>query len=309
MRSARGFMLAVLAAALLVRLAPAAENDIGAVKDELPVFDQESAEALTLPGGPNLLANGSFEDGRYWPHPWDPCDKLGTVWADGGTDGRKCIRLDTNILESQWLPWNEQVLGIARKMDEAGAVGTQESATDPIPNPPERLPTKPPYYDTVGGLHGIHYRSEFIWVEPGAIYRISIDARNSGKGDPKLFVKGFFDQTRQAEQGEVVLKRNAWRSEMTLIGCSESWKRYARVMHPARSKSTLNDKPIQPEWLRVEIYAYWPVGTYEFDNVRLEVVGHEPIQRPPATEPGAEAPATGETAAPVKEEEYPVFGR
>jgi len=118
--------------------------------------------------------------------------------VEGGTEGTKCIRLDTNILESQWLPWNEQILSIARKMEEAEAGSSQKVPTDPIPAPPKRLPTKAPYYDTVGGIHGIHYRSEYVRVEPGAIYRISIDARNGGKGDPKVSSRD--SSTRRARQ-------------------------------------------------------------------------------------------------------------
>ncbi len=162
----------------------------------------------------------------------------------------------------------------------------QAAAEDPIPNPPARQPTKAPYYDTVGGNHGIHYRCEFIRVEPGAIYRLSVDARNNCGGEPMVFVKGFFDRPTMTESGEQILKRSIYRVERTLHGSDGEWRRFATVFHPALSKSTVEGKPKQPEWLRVELYAFWPVGIYEFDNVRIEIVGHEEIQPPPPAGPG-----------------------
>jgi hypothetical protein len=200
----------------------------------------------------------------------------------------------------------------------------------------------------VGGNHGIHYRCEFIRVAPGAIYRLSLDARNTCGGEPMVFVKGFFDRPRMndtfeprapsahtdthsmrrteflnspyrvhlcaakppvvkdmmTESGEQVLKREIYRVERTLHGSDGEWRRFATVFHPALSKSTVEGKPKQPEWLRVELYAYWPVGVYEFDNVRLEIVGHEEIQPPPAPAKEPEKPAK-----PLKDDEFPVFGK
>jgi hypothetical protein len=121
-----------------------------------------------------------------------------------------------------------------------------------------------------------------------------------------VFVKGFFDRPAMTESGAQSLKREIYRVETTLHGCDGEWRRFARVFHPALSKSTVEGKPKQPEWLRVELYAFWPVGVYEFDNVRIEVVGHEEIQPPPQPTP-AQAPE--KPAQPLKDDEFPVFGK
>lgn len=283
-------------------------SGIGLAAD-VPCAEPDGPKDLAPPAiKSGLLRNGSFEEGRWWPAGWDPVDKLGTIWADGGTDGDRCLRADTNLLESQWLPWNEQVLKLASDASAAAKDGDAQSLqADPIPDPPARLPTKPPYYNTVGGNHGIHYRSNFIKAEPRAIYRFSVDARCEKNGEPKVFLKGFFDQRRVMEQGEVVLKRNAYRADMTLAGCGPAWQKYVRIFHPERSTSTNAGKPLRVEWLRVELYAYWPAGVYEFDNARLEIIGYEDAP-PPAPSAATPAPAKSE---PVRnpDDEFPVLGK
>jgi hypothetical protein len=266
-------------------------------------WDSYSAMQMKALSG-NLVKNGSFEQGRWWPIGWDPCDKLGTIWAEGGTDGKRCIRIDTNLQEDQWVAWNEKVLAIAAQAAKQSGGDAQAADEDPIPDPPARQPTKAPFYDTVGGNHGIHYRCALIRVEPGAIYRLSVDARNNCGGEPMVFVKGFFERPTMTESGEQILERSIYRVERTLYKCDSEWRRFATVFHPALSKSTLEGKAKQPEWLRVELYAFWPVGVYEFDNVRLEIVGHGEIQVPPAP---AKQPV--EPAKTLKDGEFPVFGK
>ncbi len=252
----------------------------------------------------NLLQNPSFEAGRYWPYAWDPVDNLGTFWAKGGTDGERCVRCCTDVLDKQWVEWNDKVILIVREATKRAGGEPQGLSSNPMPPPPLRAPTTPPYYDTVAGLHGIHYRSAFVGIEPGAIYRLSLDARTDA-GTPKVFVKGFIDQTRKTDQGVQVLKRNAYRAEATLYGCSGEWRRFSRVFHPARSKSTYKGRPIQPEWLRVELYASWPPGNYYFDNVRLEIIGYEGIQNSPGSQ---QEPKQQETVPPKRMEGgFPVF--
>jgi hypothetical protein len=261
--------------------------------------DAMAARALSA----NLIKNGSFEEGRYWPYGWDPADGLGTFWRDdGGSQGRRYVRLFTTVLEEQWLPWNEKILKVVQ---EAAKGGAQALPNDPRPAPPAPRLSTPPYYDSVGGLHGIHYRSDFIPCTPGAVYRFRVDARSEG-GTPKVFVKGFFDQQRRTDQGLVVLKRNAYKLQFPLDGCGPQWKRFATEFHPAQSKTTFDGKPIQPQWLRVEIYAYWPVGNYDFDNVAIEIIGHEEIVNKPQPET-EQPPARKEDDSTDDDEKFPVF--
>ena len=260
-----------------------------------------SAPALTA----NLLQNGGFETGKFWPAHWEPVDKFGTLWVEGGTEGKRCLRMDTNIQDTQWAEWNTKAL----KLGDAAllrAQGNPDSlAMDPIPAPPQKLPTQAPYYDTVGGNHGIHYRSDFIKLDPGAIYRFIVAARTTAGGEPKVFIKGFFDESITTDQGRTVIKRDAGNAMLTLVKCNENWKRWVCVFHPARWKSMNNYKPLQPDWLRVDLYAYWPAGIYEFDNAQLEVIGHEAITAPPP--PQAPEPKKSMPVAPTTEDEFPVI--
>jgi len=248
---------------------------------------------------PNLIKNHSFEQGRYWPFDWDPTDGLGIFWVPGGSDGKRCVKLYTDVLDEQWVKWNDKVLKIVEEASKRTGGQPQKLPKNPVPDAPHRAPTAPPYYDTVAGLHGIHYRSGMVKVAPGAIYRVSVDARADTHGEPKVFTKGFFRWRG--------LMRNAGRAPMTLYGCGKQWKRFARVFTPADWKSTLNDKPVSPEFLQVQLYAYWPVGNYYFDNVRLEIVGYKKLEpaRKKARQP-AEQPEKKGTPK-LGEDEFPVF--
>ena len=266
--------------------------------------DRNSYEVMQMkPLGPNLLTNGSFEVGRYWPLGWDPMDRLGTFWVQGGSHGKRCIRLYTDLVDDQWVEWNETVLAAVDEATTLTKGKPQSLKKDPVPAPPPRKPTSPPYYDTVAGLHGIHYRSPMIKITLGAIYRVSVDASADVEAAPKVFTKGFF-----RHRG---LLRNAGRAPMALRGCGEKWKRYARTFGPSDWKSTLDDKPISAELLQVQLYAYWPVGNYYYDNVRLEIVGMkepEPEEEKGETGGAASGKDREEEKPPeLGEDEFPVF--
>lgn len=289
----------LVAALLLVSAAALAAN--------VPYAESNGEEDMKAPAvKKDCLRNGSFEQGTWWPANWDPMDKLGTMWVSGGTDGRKCLRVDTNLMEPQWLEWNEKVLALGKQAAVEGKGDPQSLKTDPIPAPPARQPTKPPYYDTVGGNHGIHYRSDFFRIEPGAIYRFTIDARTECGGVPMVFVKGFVDRPTQTDKGMEVLKRNAFRADLRLHKCSKEWQRYVRIVRPAKSTSTEADKALGIEWLQVQIYAYWPAGVYEFDNAKLEIIGYESTARPEKDSP--KAPATV-PLKPGKDDDIPMIDR
>jgi len=278
--------------------------------DGVPYDNESSAEVMQMKAlSGNLVVNGSFEAGRYWPYGWQPTDGLTTFWESGGTDGARCLRVYTDVLDSQWKAREDQVRA-ALQQALGKAPDPQSLPQDPIPPAPARIPTSPPYYDTVAGLHGVHYRSDYIRCAPGAVYRFSIDARTEAKGAPKVFIKGFFDQTVSTRDGYQTIRRDAYQAPIFLDPCDGQWRRYARTFHPAKSQTTLDGKPLKPEWLQIQIYAYWEQGNYYFDNVRLDIVGAEPPE-PAAAEP----PKTEETRKPapsspppaLKEDEYPVF--
>jgi hypothetical protein len=291
--------------------------------DRVPYDNESSAEVMQMKAlSGNLVVNGSFEAGRYWPSGWQPTDGLTTFWESGGTEGTRCLRIYTDVLDTQWKAREDQVRA-ALQQALGKAADPQSLPQNPIPPPHVRIPTSPPYYDTVAGLHGVHYRSDYIRCAPGAVYRFSIDARTEAKGAPKVFIKGFFDQAlmtgddrlyieRGRDQAPLyeTIRRDAYQAPIFLDPCDGQWRRYARTFHPSKSQTTLDGKPLKPEWLQIQIYAYWEQGNYYFDNVRLDIVGTE------APEPAAaETPKPDETRKPppapplLKEDEYPVFKR
>jgi hypothetical protein len=276
--------------------------------DGVPYDNESSFDAMQMKAlSENLVANGSFEEGRYWPYGWQATDGLTTFWIAGGTDGTRCLRICTDVLEAQWKARFDEVrAAVARAAEEAGG-DPQSLPRNPVPPPPERIPTRPPYYDTVAGIHGVHYRSAYIRCEPGAVYRFSVDARTEAEGEPKVFVKGFFDQQMQTREGVQTVRRDAYRAPIFLDPCNGQWRRYARLFHPSRSKTTLGGRPVRTEWLQVQIYAYWKPGDYHFDNVRLEIVGREePEPEREAPEP-EEAKKRKEPVPQLGEDEFPVF--
>jgi Zn finger protein HypA/HybF involved in hydrogenase expression len=244
-------------------------------------FIPETRAALQLKAiSKNLVPNGSFERGRWWPYLWEPVDRLGSFWVEGGTTGRRCMKFNTDLVEKQWLPFSSKIITSIRKLQERTGGRAQQLDHCPLPDPPKPKASTAPYYDTVAGLHGIHYKGPYIPLQPGAIYRVSVDVRCEPHGGAKVFVKGFYDQERKTTEGLQTLKRNAYRAPMSLHGLNTKWKRFARIFRPARSKSTYKGHPMQPEWLQVQLYSYWPPGNYWWDNVKLEIVGYEKIDMP-----------------------------
>ena len=274
--------------------------------DGVPYDNEESARVLQMKAlSGNLIPNGSFEQGRYWPAGWQATDGLTTFWAEGGTDGRRCLRIDTDVLDVQWKDRFEEVRAAVAAATRKAGGDPQSLPQNPLPPAPKRIPTQPPYYSTVAGLHGVHYRSAYVKVMPGAIYRFSIDARAEADGEPKVFIKGFFDQRMKTSEGWQTVRRNAYRAPIFLDPCDGQWRRYARTFHPSKSTSTLDKKPLKAEWLQVQIYAYWKPGDYFFDNVRLDIVGMEEAVEPaPSTKPG---PKPKEPAPRLGKDEFPVF--
>jgi hypothetical protein len=273
--------------------------------DGVPYDNAESFDVMQMkPLSDNLLANGSFEEGRYWPYGWEATDGLTTFWIGGGTQGHRCLRIYTDVLDAQWKARFDEVCAAVDAAARKAGGNPQALPTNPVPPAPERAPTEPPYYDTVAGLHGVHYRSAYINVTPGAIYRFSVDARTEAKGEPKVFVKGFFDQQMQTRDGVQTVRRDAYQAPMTLDPCDGQWRRYARLFHPSQSRSTLDKQPLRAEWLQVQIYAYWRPGNYYFDNARLEIVGMEDLPSAPAPKPEPKPEPRGPA---LPDDAFPIF--
>ena len=174
---------------------------------------------------PNLVLNGDFEKGEAGPDHWERLDGLSTFWVE--SDFGKCVMMDTNVLLSQYEEW--------RKLFDAGASAAKA---------PEKLPTRAPYYDTIGGTCGTHLYSDYIPIEQGPAYRFDVDYRPMG-GEVKVFIKGY---AKFAAWGGGTEMREVYRSQINLdddSACLDpatadaKWHHYAVVFHPTQPLNVL----------------------------------------------------------------------
>jgi hypothetical protein len=219
----------------------------------------------------NLVRNGDFEtDDEGVLVGWTKPDNLTVYWEDCGVSG-KGLRLDTDVYRSEW---EEH-----RKNPDEPMVKTTTSGTK---------------YNTVGGTTGVAVYSRPIPVEPDGYYAIEYDVR--GKGEPFLFIKGFWkcspqdlhlmgkkmffkpfkpgasyslmamgtsgEEKRDAHPGDYI---QCFRQRLVArVGNPNEWRHFKTVVHfePER----------RVEVVLLELYAYWPPGEYFFDNVRMTKV-------------------------------------
>ena len=263
--------------------------------------------------GKPLNLNGNFESGKVG---WRGPDNVSTFLVADPRPGRggKVLRIFTDLDRDAWLKYRRDLrLG---KAD---------------PNHPPRIGTVANKYATVAGLEGVHYRSEWIPATPGRRYWLVADMKGKTAGIffPKIFVKGFADFSALADGlSEVSLhelgltparfaalpeakrkaliaadarkhpdryRREVYRWYLACRNEQNAWKHYAAPFPPR------GGLPPNVQWLRIEVYAYWPPGEYLFDDVHLyadprqkapvpEAPARTPHYRPPSTQPGGKGP-------------------
>jgi len=202
------------------------------------------ADAKVSTVGQELVANGGFEQGGKSPAGWDRIDGLTTFWSKGGASG-KCLKINTDVYHDEWVAWRKKHSGGARAED--------------APTP---TPTKGPKYNTVAGIYGVKYDSKPIPVTPGRAYKVSIryKGRSTDFFFPKLFIRGW---------GEVAGEKRVVYDAYLALRCVEGsgkWKRGVRILEiPADTQAPV-------EYVVLKIYAYWPPGTYYFDDVSMKRV-------------------------------------
>lgn len=237
---------------------------------------------LALAGeGQNLVPNGDFERGKGHPAQWDRVDGLCTFWVEDPIRGGKCLMCDSDVLASEYRARREEM-----KL--------------PAPPPARRkTPVQPPGYDAVGGIEGVTYWSDWIDLKPRMRYRLSVDYRTDaefeGKGlTPKVFVKSYAEVAEEVfEDGKTLDKtyrRVFWKMYKDCKDSTAEWQTATLEFNPTLmmlERKRLHPGVAVPElkWMRVMILAYWPRGTYYFDNVRMEEIG---LDRSAAGEPEGE---------------------
>jgi hypothetical protein len=206
----------------------------------------------------NLISNGDFEAaGRGGgPAGWQRPDGLTSFWVAAPGRKGKCIKIDTDVLASQFRAREDE-------MDRAKAEGRE-----PAP-PPRRAPTTPPRYDTVAGLDGVHFGCDPIPFEPGKRYLLEVDVRVEGEASPKVWVKGF----GEVKSRDLKRERQLWKKSLNCEKAGRDWTTF-RMVFP---RDTAIPKAV--ERIRLYLYPYWPPATYYFDNVRLFEISEEEAKR------------------------------
>ncbi len=219
-------------------------------------------------GDANLLPNGDFESGNESPDAWQTIDGLSSFWVDDDDPKRgKVMKFDTDGLQSQAYKWWEQIVAGAKAADA-----------------PPKLPTVEPKYDTLAGLDGVWFYSDYIPVERNKAYWLTLDVKG-----PEIMVwlvgypekpdttfgadQGALQQFLQESKGtaepqkrgrRAFIHKYTWKGQMKAGGPNE-WKTYSRREKPFEpTKNTPNVR-----YVRVLVYPYWPPGLYYVDNVKL----------------------------------------
>ncbi|MBE3069539.1 MAG: hypothetical protein IMZ66_04810 [Planctomycetes bacterium] len=200
------------------------------------------ADAATPTRGPELVKNGGFETGAKSPDGWQRLDGLTTFWAAGGQSG-KCLKVNTDVYHDEWVAWQKKYKAGAKAEDA-----------------PQPTATSGAKYDTVAGIYGVAYDSAPIPVVPGKTYKVSIAYKGASTDFffPKVFIRGWGDV-----QGE---KRVVYDAYLALR-CAKEGKEWEAA---SRLCEIPTDTPSKIEYVVLKVYAYWPPGTFYFDNVSLK---------------------------------------
>lgn len=240
--------------------------------------------------GKNLVPNGDFENGTTGPAHWQTVDGLSTFYVtDPDPKHNKCIKFDTDILQTQGYEWWARFAGPEAVRAIFHTVGQPVWAAGIVPprpqDAPKKLPTVEPKYDTLAAFDGVWYWSDFFPVERGKAYWLTLDAKGPGMmvwlvgypekyepffgSDAKALIGYLRDRhlpkgTPQKRNHNALIARYVYRGQMS-VGGSKDWQTYSRKEKLFRPTS------VTPEvkYCRILILPFWPPGEYFVDNVRL----------------------------------------
>jgi hypothetical protein len=137
----------------------------------------------------------------------------------------------------------------------------------------------------VAGTTGALYYSDFFPVEEGATYRFQCRWKSTGSA-AKVFIKCYDelptrDRGRPGGEPLEIERREVYRSQQNLTGPAGGWNVQTEDFTPTHTQFT-------PRWGRVMLYAYWPAGTVDWDDVVVKRVA----PAPPRTGPKDRRPST-----------------
>ncbi|MFP4216265.1 MAG: hypothetical protein ACLFVH_10065 [Phycisphaerae bacterium] len=240
-----------------------------------PEYGDEPEPTAEMLGKP-LNRNGDFEKGHLG---WDRPDGVSTFLTKGPKGRGTVLGVRTDLKRDPWLAYRKRL---------------RKGQADP--NNPPRI-ARDTSYGCVGGLEGVHYRSEWIKATPGRRYWMLADCK--GRGGAKVFLKGFgavpkaanvdglpesslaelglspreFAELPAGKRRELIaadLKKNPMRHVREVyrwyLNCGQSKGEWMHFAAPVPPRGGL---PKNVKWLQIQVYSYWPPGEYLWDNVHL----------------------------------------
>ena len=118
--------------------------------------------------------------------------------------------------------------------------------------------------------YGVDLLSGEIPVEPGKCYRCSGYTCSTGPR-MKVFVRGFATVTRRSA-GEVKTYDDAVYTMRKDVEPSAQWQPF-QLDFEIRPAEVVRDQQHTIKYVRIKLWAYWPVGTCWFDDIRFEPTG------------------------------------
>jgi hypothetical protein len=116
---------------------------------------------------------------------------------------------------------------------------------------------------------GVLYYSNYFLVEKGATYRFQCRWRTSGTA-VKVFIKCYDEfpskfRGKKSDSLDNRERREVYRSQQNLSGSAKQWNTHTQDFTPKHNQFT-------PRWGRVMLYAYYPAGTVEWDDVVVKQI-------------------------------------
>jgi len=257
--------------------------------------------------GPPINRNGGFDAPGHVG--WQEPDNVASFIEKGPAGRGNVLRIQTDL--ARW-PYIEYVRAI--RMGKASPA-----------NPPKI--GRDTGFSSLGGNEGVHFKSEWIKATPGQRYWLATDYLGAAG---KIFVKGF-KQTEfaldglsesslsrlgltpqqfarlpedrrkklideEAKHHPELFRRECYRWYLNCRGEAGKWNHLAAPVPPR------GGLPAYVEWLQIQVYSYWPAGTYCYDNVHFY---RDPNQKAPLPEEGPRTPNFGKTSDVIERQTPP----
>ncbi len=253
----------------------------GAAEWVPPQYGDETEPTPAELGKP-LNVNGSFDQPGHagWQQPDNAASFIEPGQAGRGT----ILRIRTDLARAPYINYIRAI-----------RMGTASPA-----NPPKIATATG--YSCLGGMEGVHFKSDWIKATPGQRYWLMADFE---KPASKVFVKGFkttdfaldglpesvlaamnmtprqFAELPETRRNKLVAQaakkhpkaflRECYRWYLNCRGKAGQWNHLAAPFPPR------GGLPADVQWLQIQVYSYWPAGTYRFDNVFMY---KDPRQKP-----------------------------